>query len=202
MNSYDRLSSIATRSDEDQRFEDYLDLGEDISSEAAAPLSEIERSTLARLLTQERHPPSRNRLWYLAQISGRDDNLRDVALRNLSSREDPQRGSALRYLRLVYPELMPILFDQYRLDRDPHVSFELAMSVLPADRESAIKRLIDAVERAPQELGDEIWRYLFEFAEPSHIGLLWERDRAAGGHSLYGTIARSLEEKFSGDTRS
>jgi hypothetical protein len=196
MDAHDRLKAISALPDPEQRFEEYMSLGEGITDEEATPLSEDERGTLVGLLSQEHDPPSLNRLWYLVHLSGKDDRLRQAALRSVASRDDTQRGIALRYLRAFYPEMMPALFDQYRSDVDPDVSFELAMYLLPLDRKSAIMRLIDAVATAPPELGDEIWRNLHEFADRSHIAVLKQRDLASGGHSFYGIIARSLEQKF------
>jgi hypothetical protein len=195
MDAQDRLRSIASQLDEDRRFDEYTDLGEDISNEAAAPLSDGERAMLVRLLTSEAHSPSLNRLWYLAHISGRDDRLRDSALRALATRGHHQRAGALRYLRLFYPELMPLMADQYGSDLDPGVKVELALDQLPRDRDAAVRRLIDAVADAPPALGDEIWRYIHEYGDQSHVEPLLERDRAAGGNTLYGTIARSLRER-------
>jgi hypothetical protein len=198
MNRIERMQRIVTDA---SRADAYRRLEAQIANGAEGPLTDDEVLSLLISLKREVDIQARTFVWRLLCRSKRKDEVRDFALASLAKKSDNHRGLALLYLRLHYPELMPVLAQRYQNDVDPEVVYELTEYVGTSNPERAVDMKIELLPCESHELSDALEIEISQLGNRRHLNELRRRDQAAGGKTIFGRIANLLAERLSDASR-
>lgn len=161
------------------------------------PLTTDEAELAAKHLYREDSIVARAFLWRLL-ISGQPfTGGHSMALKCLARHNDPHRALAANFLMAHYPDMMPEVFRRYQVDEDAELKYVLAQYIQPSDPERAKRMMLDALPTASHETYDAISLELWDLGTSSDLAELRERDRSAGGNTVFASMAEMLAAKLS-----
>lgn len=192
-----RIATIESKADTNARQEAYSKLLYSILTKTAATPNPLESNTLARALRSEKDPLTQSFLWRLLTTAPADPPARDLALAALKDSNYPNRGDAMAYLQLRYPNLMPSLMSAYQDDPDPEVIYHLSEYMRVLDPQKSIDMKINLLPLIrSHELHDALLIDISEMGMHRHLEELQRRDREKEGGTVFGTAADMLRAKL------
>jgi hypothetical protein len=157
------------------------------------PAGEIE--DLCRVLAAETDPVERRRYWSLLQQSAPSSKALDLALDCIMNPSAPNRGEAVRYLRLCFPDRLPGLLDSFARDPDEELRYQLSEFLRDSDQEAAVGMKIGMLGKASPERQEVLINEIAELGNQWHLEGLNGLDNLSGGNSVFARAAQLLAKR-------
>ena len=195
MNTDNRIDIIGGIRDEAGRADAYRKLDHETATKSADPLGEAEVDALYQNLPYEISAQALAFMWRLLINAPRREKIKSLALSCLNDAGYPQRGFAMLYLRVHYPELMPRLAELFWHDPEPEVRYELTEYVAATDPAKAVHMKIDLLPCDSHELYDALIIEISEMGDERHLARL-RRRQSESGEAVFGVIADAIEARL------
>ncbi len=157
------------------------------------PTSQIEQ--LCRALASEPDPAQQRHYWSVLQQSAPSSKALDLALDCLMNPRAANRGEAIRYLHLCFPDRLPGLLDSFARDPDEEVRYQLSEFVGDSDPDAAVGMKIGMLKNANASLQEILIQEIAEHGNLFHLEGLHGLDDLAGGHSVFARAAELLAKR-------
>jgi hypothetical protein len=154
------------------------------------PRGQIEE--ICRVLAAETDPTRQRHYWTLLQKGEPSSRALDLALSCIMNPSAPNRGEAVRYLRLCFPDRLPALLDAFAKDPDEQLRYQLSEFLRDADQDAAVGMKIGLLKNASPALQEKL------IAEIAELGTLFHLEALQGLKELTGggdqsAIARAAD---------
>ncbi len=165
-----------------------------LPSGVPVPASQIPR--VCSLLLAESDPLRQKQYWSLLQTSAAASKALDLALDCVMNASAANRGEAVRYLRLHYPDRLPALLDIFSHDPDEEMRYQLSEFLRDTDQDAAVGMKIGMLGKASPEKQEVLVREIVELGNLWHLEGLHGLDAIHGGNSIFGRAADSLAKRI------
>jgi hypothetical protein len=150
---------------------------------------------LCRTLIDETDPTKQKHYWSLLQRSAPFSKALDFALQTIMTPSAPNRGEAVRYLRLRFPDRLPGLLDAFARDPDEELRYQLSEFVRDSDQDAAVGMKIGMLGKATSEKQELLIKEIAELGNLWHLEGLHGLDNLAGGNSIFARAAELLAKR-------
>jgi len=107
----------------------------------------------------------------------------------------PNRGEAIRYLRLCFPDRLPGLMDSFARDPDEDLRYQLSEFVRDSDPDAAVGMKIGMLKNASPAMQETLVNEIAEQGNLWHLEGLHGLDEMAGGNSPFARAAELLAKR-------
>lgn len=159
----------------------------------ALPPSQIE--ALCRTLADETDPAKQRHYWRLLQQSAPSSKALDLALDSIMNPALPNRGEAVRYLRICFPDRLPGLLEAFARDPDEEMRYQLSEFLRDSDQDAAVGMKIGMLDKATPERQEQLIKEIAELGNLWHLEGLQGLDNLAGGNSVFSRAAELLAKR-------
>ena len=157
-----------------------------------APVLPNQIETLCRALAGEKDPTKQQKYWLLLQQSAPSSKALDFALTCLMNPDAPNRGQAVRYLHICFPDRLPGLLEAFSKDPDEDLRYELSEFLRDSDQDAAVGMKIGMLKNASPQREQILLHEIAELGNLFHLEGLQGLDMVAGGNSVFARAAELL----------
>ena len=164
-----------------------------VSDATPVPPSQIDN--LCRTLAAETDPAKQRQYWSLLQQSAPSSKALDLALECIMNPCAPNRGEAIRYLRICFPDRLPGLLEAFARDPDEELRYQLSEFLRDSDQDAAVGMKIGMLGKASPEKQEALIKEIAELGNLFHLEALTGLDNLAGGDSVFSRAAALLSKR-------
>jgi len=162
---------------------------------AMGPVPPNQIEPLCHALASEQDPGLQRHYWSLLQQSPPSSKALDLALDSIMNPGAPNRGEAVRYLRLCFPDRLPGLMDSFARDPDENLRYQLSEFVRDSEPDAAVGMKIGMLKNASPAMQEVLVNEIAEQGNLWHLEGLQGLDELAGGHSAFARAAELLARR-------
>lgn len=107
----------------------------------------------------------------------------------------PNRGEAVRYLRICFPDRLPGLLEAFARDPDEEMRYQLSEFLRDSDQDAAVGMKIGMLGKASPEKQEVLIKEIAELGNLWHLEGLQGLDNLAGGRSVFARAAELLSKR-------
>jgi len=162
---------------------------------AATPVPPAQIEALCHTLAAETDPAKQKFYWSLLQESAPSSKALDFALQSIMNPSAPNRGEAVRYLRLCFPDRLPGLLEAFARDPDEEMRYQLSEFLRDSDEEAAVGMKIGMLGNSSPARQEVLIQEIAELGNLFHLEGLHGLDNLAGGGSVFARAAELLAKR-------
>jgi hypothetical protein len=164
-----------------------------LTDTTSVPASQIEN--LCQTLAAETDPVQQRHCWNLLQHSAPSSKALDLALDCIMKPSAQNRGEAVRYLRICFPDRLPGLLEAFARDPDEELRYQLSEFLRDSDQDAAVGMKIGMLGQATPEKQELLIKEIAELGNLFHLEGLNGLDNLAGGDSVFARAAALLAKR-------
>ena len=164
-----------------------------VSDPTPVPPSQIEN--LCRTLAAETDPVKQRHHWSLLQQSAPSSKALDLALNCIMNPSAPNRGEAVRYLRICFPDRLPGLLEAFARDPDEGLRYQLSEFLRDSDQDAAVGMKIGMLSKATPKKQEVLIKEIAELGNLFHLEALNGLDNLAGSDSVFSRASALLAKR-------
>jgi hypothetical protein len=147
----------------------------------AAPLPPGEVERVCRALATEPDLVKQRQYWSLLQQSAPSSKALDLALATIMNPSAANRGQAVRYLHICFPDRLPGLLEAFAKDPDEDLRYQLSEFLRDSDQDAAVGMKIGMLKTASPEMQEVLIPEIAELGSLVHLEGLQGLSLLAGG---------------------
>ena len=168
----------------------------------AAPLPPGEIERVCSALAADPDPVKQRQYWLLLQQSAPSSKALDLALATIMNPSAPNRGQAVRYLHICFPDRLPGLLEAFAKDPDEDLRYQLSEFLRDSDQDAAVGMKIGMLKTASPEMQEVLIPEIAELGSLVHLEGLHGLSLLAGGDqdSAFARAAKLLAQRTRSQT--
>jgi hypothetical protein len=147
----------------------------------AVPVTPAQIEQLCSALAAEPDPVKQRHYWALLQQSAPSSKALDLALTCIMNPSAPNRGEAVRYLRICFPDRLPALHQAFAKDPDEDLRYQLSEFLRDSDQDAAVGMKIGMLKTATPAMQETLVKEISELGNLFHLEALQGLSAIAGG---------------------
>jgi hypothetical protein len=161
----------------------------------ATAVPPIPIDALCHTIAAETDPAMQGLYWKLLRQSAPSSKGLDLALQFIMNPSASNRGEAIRYLRVCFPDRLPGLLEAFARDPDEEVRYQLSEFLRDSDCEAAVGMKINMLGKASPERQEILIKEIGELGNLWHWEALNGLARMVDGESVFSRAAEQLAKR-------
>jgi hypothetical protein len=161
------------------------------------PVPPAQVENICRTLAAETDRARQRHYWTLLQQSEPSSKALDLALNCIMNPSAPNRGEAIRYLHICFPDRLPGLLEAFAKDPDEDVRYQLSEFLRDSDQDAAVGMKIGILKTASSSMQETLIQEIAELGNLFHLEALQGLNTLAGGRddSAFARAAELLAKR-------